>query len=127
VKKNVTRREATHHYLGESLKKAAEWDPTSASYERYSSYWSTGWGWSGGSTAVHWTKESQKKWRNRTDACMHFLAKAYSGLKAMKKLDEEAKKLGLDPTFPPGEADAMIEDVKVKLSVLAAERDKKGD
>lgn len=127
VKNNVMRREAADRYIEENLKQAAQWDPTKGSYEKYTQHWNWGWGWSEEWKSNQWTEESQKKWRTRTDACMHFLQLAAKGLTTMKRLDTEAVKLGLDPTFPPGEVDAMIKDIQVKFAALANFRDKKGD
>jgi hypothetical protein len=127
VKNNVMRREATDRYIADNLKEAAQWDPTKGSYEQYTQHWNWGWGWSEEWKSNQWTEESQKKWRTRTDACMHFLQLAAKGLTTMKRLDAEAAKLGLDSTFKPGEIDSMIKDIQVKFGVLGAYREKKGD
>jgi ATP-dependent protease ClpP protease subunit len=127
VKKNLARRETIEESIGDSIKNAAAWDPTRGSYETYSYHWNWGWGWSESWDSKKWTTESQKRWKTRTDACIHFLRKAGKGLTSMKRLDKEAQKLGLEPTFGPGKIDAMLKDIKVKLVALAEHRDRSGE
>ena len=70
------------------------------------------------------TKDSQKKWRNRTSACIHYLTEAARGLNSMIRLDRKAVKLGLEPTYKKGEAAAMVDDIKVRLVALAGRRNR---
>ncbi len=122
IEKNVARRQETHDYFESSLKQAAEWDPRKGEYVKYTQ---TGWGWE--ASAVEWTEESQKRWKSRTDGAIHYLKEALKALKSLKKLDAEALKLGLQPTFPPGEIDVIFQDLESKLLALATERGRKGD
>jgi hypothetical protein len=127
VKRNVSRREAASLQIENSLKEAAGWDPTKGSYETYSQYWNWGWGWSGSSSASQWTAESQRRWKTRTDACMFYLQSAGKALVVMKRLDAEAVKLGLEPSFKSGEVDEWLKDIQVKLVALQKHRGRTGD
>ena len=122
IEKNVARRQETNDYIEYCLQQAAKWDPRQGEYEKYSQHW--GWGWGG--TAVEWTEDSQKRWKTRTDGAIHHIKEALKGIRSVKKLDAEAVKLGLQPTFKPGEADIFIKDLEVKLVALATMRDRKG-
>ena len=126
AKKNISRREETDRFIGDSIKEAQKWDPTKGSYETYSQHWNWGWGWSG-SSAVEWTEESQKKWRTRTDATLFYIQQAAKGLRSMKKLETEAAKLKLDLMFKPGEIDSMLRDLEVRYAALQANRSKTGE
>jgi hypothetical protein len=108
------------------MKQAAQWDPTKGDYETYAAYWGWAWGSAYSTETTVWTRESQQKWRTRTDATMYYLKNAAKGLVAMKKLDAEAEKLDLEPTFPKGEIDAMLRDLQVKLTALERHKDKTG-
>jgi len=125
VKKNLARREKTERYIQHNMQQAAKWDPTKAEYATYAHRW--GWGYGSWVTtdSVELTKESKKKWRNRTDACMHYLNRAAKGLGSMKRYDKEAEKLGLEPSYEAGEIDKMIADIKVRFVNLGEHRNKK--
>ena len=125
VRRNIDRREATERSIAHNMQKAAEWDPTESNYETYSRRWNWGWGWDGEWRTKQLTEDSRKKWRNRTDACMHFLKRAGKGLTAMKRLDEEANKLGLETTYKEGVIDDLLADLKARLVVLHQHRDKR--
>lgn len=128
VKNNVARREVVQRAIEQNMKQSAEWAPTKESYATYKSYatrWNWGWGrgyWNyGGDDGVETnrlTAESRRKWRDRTDASLHYLIEARSALKTMQRLDAEAQSLGLTPTYKPGELDLMIKDVEVKATYL---------
>lgn len=121
VKNNVTRRETTERSMESNMKQAAEWAPTKESYATYKSYathWNWGYGYGGSYDTNRLTAESRKKWRDRTDACMHYLIEARSAMKTMKRLDAEALTLGLQPNYKTGELDQMIEDIEVKVTYL---------
>jgi hypothetical protein len=124
VNKNVARREKTERYIEQNMQEAAKWDPTKADYATYAQHWGWGYGSWGTTNSVELTKESQKKWRNRTDACMHYLNRAAKGLRSMKRYDKEAEKLGLEPHYAPGEIDQMIADIKTRFVYLGEHRNK---
>ncbi|MCZ6690556.1 MAG: hypothetical protein O7H41_13240 [Planctomycetota bacterium] len=124
VERNVSRRETTDRSISHNLQKAAEWDPSDADYGTYGSRW--GWGWGGGWGGVAFTKASQRRWRNRTDASVHYLKRARRAATSMKKLDAEAVKLGLEPTYEDGVLIQMIDDFKVRMKNLVADRNKRG-
>jgi hypothetical protein len=123
VKKNVSRRQESQEYIENSLKQAAEWDPSKATYDTFSNYYSWGgWGWSENYESQVYTPEARTKWRTRTDASQHFLKEAAKGLKAMKKLDAEAAKLNLDPSYAAGQIDLQLKDIEVRYAALGAQR-----
>lgn len=122
VEKNVTRREESLAYIQNCIQQAKEFDPSKGSYQAYADTWN--WGWSWGGNPERWTKESQERWTDRTDATMHYLAEAAKGLKSLKRLDEEAVKLGVEPTLKPGDAVKFIKDLEGKYNALAADRDR---
>ncbi len=125
MEKNLSRRESSERYIEHNMKEAAGWDPTKASYETYSHRWHWGWGWTQTRESKQLTDESQKKWRTRTDACMYYLSRVAKGLNTVKRLDAEAVKLGLEPTYKPGEIDLLLKDIKVRFASLRAHRNKK--
>ncbi len=126
VQANVKRRETTEAYISHSLQEAAKWDPTKASYETYADHWGWGWGWANDYPTKKYTLDSQKKWKTYTDACMHYIQSAAKGLRQMKKLDADAVKLGIDPTYKPGEIDRMLEDLAVRFKTLSERRNTTG-
>lgn len=119
VARNIHMRETTKEAIQENLKQAAQWNPTDASYETLKTYADLGFGPFGGWDTQLWTPESRLKWRNRTEACAHFLSKAQSGITTMIRLDKEAASLGLSPTYKDGKLSLMLEDVNMKLKMLA--------
>jgi len=125
VKKATGRRAEVDQHIQDAIKEAAMWDPSKESYTTYMERYNWGWTWDFASNK--WTAESQRKWRTRTDACMYYLKEAGRGLHAMKKLDPEAQKLGLDPLYGPGEIDTMLKALDVRYSDLAANREKNSD
>jgi hypothetical protein len=140
IKSNITRRETTDRALQHSLQEAAKWDPTKASYATYSRRYGWGWGpgrWSGryrrggyydgGGESNLFTQESRKKWQTLSNTCASYLRRAAQAAAAMKRLDEQAVKLGLEPTYKPGELDEMITDTGTKFAALKAHRDKRSN
>jgi hypothetical protein len=124
VKKNVVAREETKEFVQRNLDQAKAWSPTKGEYATIQNYWASGWGWGEGYTSNQLTKESQKQWRTRTDACMYYLKQAGKGLLTLKRLDKEAADLGLEPTFKGGEIDATLKDLEVWINALGAHRNK---
>ena len=55
---------------------------------------------------------------------MSYLLEAVKGLRAMKKLDPEAVKLGLDPLYQPGEIDRILMDMQARYTYLQKNREK---
>ncbi len=121
VKNNVTRRETAERSMESNMKQASEWAPTKesyATYKNYATHWNWGYGYGGSYDTNRLTAESRKKWRDRTDACMHYLIEARGAMKTMKRLDAEALTLGLKPNYKTGELDQMIDDIEVKVTYL---------
>lgn len=127
VARNIRMRDMTSRAIESNLKQAATWNPTESSYQSLSGYFNPLWDSASQWDGSLWTPESRQKWKNRTDACVHFLSKAKSGIEAMSRLDREAVTLGLSPTFKPGDLDTMLDDVDVKLKMLAAARNRTGE
>ena len=134
VQTNIARREMTDRALQHNIQEAAKWNPTNDSYATYSHRWR--WGWGGrwrwrdddyDEPSNLFTQDSRKKWQMRTDASLMYLQRAAQAASAMKRLDDEALKLGLEPTYKPGELDEMITDTAAKFAALKAHRDKRGN
>lgn len=121
VQRNVERREIAARSLESNIRRAAEWDPTNGDYTTYSQGY--GWGWGGGSTRM--SKASRQDWKLHTDRCSSALEAAARAANSMRRLDEEAIKLGLDPTFAPGELTETIQDLSAKHSYVIARRNRK--
>jgi hypothetical protein len=125
AKTNVSRRAEIDSYVQHCVEQAAEWDPSKSSYATYGDSWN--WGWAGSTGATKWTSDSQKKWKTRSDATTHYLKEAIKGLTSLKRLDAEAVKLGLDPTYQKGALDEMIQDLTLKHNAVNAQRDRTGE
>ncbi|HZN58691.1 MAG TPA: hypothetical protein VFD71_11500 [Planctomycetota bacterium] len=124
VKRVMSRRSDVEAHIRDSFQKAAEWDPKKETYSTYAEHYDLGYGWTGGWTSNKWTPESQRKWASRSEACMSYLLEAVKGLRAMKKLDPEAVKLGLDPLYQPGEIDRILMDLQARYTYLQKNREK---
>jgi hypothetical protein len=131
VKSNVTRREATDAFIQRNIRHAAERSPDKDTYSSYGGRWGWGWGrgptnhysygdWSDGDSRM--TGESQRRWRNNTEASIHYLREALSGIRSMKRLDAEAASLGVEPTYSDRELDDMEADIKARMIKLDADR-----
>lgn len=127
VTRSVQMREVTSRAIETNLKQAATWNPTTASYKKLIENWNPVWTSETPWDARLWTPESRQKWQSRTDACAHFLSKAKTGIETMMRLDKEAGTLGLSPTFKEGDLAAMLDDVNVKLQMLATGRSRVGE
>lgn len=127
IARNIERREAADATLKQGIRQAKEWDPSGASYATYQ----TGgrdrrWNSSGDSRDTNrLTKQSRNEWAQRSEAAMGYLSQAAKAARSLKKLDEQAIKLGLEPTYGPGELDMIIQDLTVKYKFLSANRNKK--
>lgn len=126
IKENIRRREAVENQIQMNLKAAAEVDPSKGDYATYGRRW--GWGWNGYGDSygdgTSLTYESQQLWRNRTDAALMYLNRAYSAVMAARKLDKEAVALGLEPTFNREELEQMATDLKAKGRLLQLHRNR---
>ena len=58
---------------------------------------------------------------------MYYLKEAGKGLHAMKRLDADAQKVGLDPLYRPGEIDTMLKSLDVRYTDLSLNREKNSD
>jgi hypothetical protein len=121
VEDNLRRREALEQYLQESLQRAAEWNPSDASYDYYIRRW--GWGWRSGKLRL--TQDSRQRWRQRTDLAMGYLLKAAEAVTALERLDREARTLGLKPSFEGTELGWVKSDIQTKYDYFAANRDRR--
>lgn len=131
IARNIERREAADATLKQGVSQAEQWDPSGASYATYESRGgSRKWGRTRSDNddvrdTNRLTKQSRNEWAQRSEAAMGYLSQAAKAARSLQKLDEEAVKLGLEPTYGPGELDAMIQDLKVKYNFLSANRNKK--
>lgn len=131
VKNNIARRETTERFIAHNMKQAANWSPNKASYATYKSYsnrWNWGWGRGYGNYDVEeyetnrLTAESRRKWQHRTDASIHYLRETRKGCLSMRRLDKEAKSIGLKTSYKDGELDLMIKDIEKKVVYLIEHR-----
>ncbi len=127
VKKNVRLRETTAASIEHNLKEAAKWDPTKATYNTFSVHWDWGAGLPSSWDSQAWTPESRAKWQNRNEACGYYMENALAAIQSMIRLEKEAVKLGLKPTFKDGQLDTMLNDATVKLEALQRTRYKSGE
>ena len=123
VQKNIERREMADRYISNNLQQAANWNPSNASYDDYGKRWK----WhSGGfyTTRSTWDMGARQRWRDRTDATLHYLSNAATGIRTAIALDQEAVELGLEPTFKPGELEMMGQDLLMKADYLRRNRNR---
>ncbi len=118
TERNISRRAEAEAYISNNMKQAASWDPNAGSYRSYA----TRWGWSYGGL----TRESRAEWTARSDTASDYLRRTANGVRTMITLDNEAKTLGLEQTYAPGELQMMLDDITVKLNMLQQFRNKKG-
>ncbi len=124
VRTNMEKREKAQRYLERNVQRAAQWDPEQGEYERYASTFSWGWGW-GTSSSTDWTRDSRNEWRNRTDTTMAALSEAAKAARSLQRLDREAVKLGLEPSYADGELAWMIRDLAAKYDYLGRMRNRR--
>ncbi len=131
AERNITRRQTVEKYIAANFKKAAELDPTKTEYKNYSQRWNWTWGWHGPnhswsynfSGAQTITLEKQREYKNRVDNAILYLQRAAKGILHIEKHDEDAVKLGLQPTYAEGEEEKILEDIKAMIEELRANRD----
>jgi hypothetical protein len=133
LKGNLLKRETTQASIENNIKQAKFWDPTNGDYATYTKRY----GWGGRSrgryrardrestTGTTLTKDSRNEWRRRSDLTLGYIRKAGKAAMSMKRLDAEAVKLGLEPTYSEGELDAMIEDMDVKYRFVEDQRNRR--
>jgi hypothetical protein len=124
VEENIRRRSILERNIEESMKRAAEWNPTQSSYDYYSRRW--GWGWRRGGGRGSMTYDSRQRWQRRTDLSMGYLLQAAKTVTALERLDREAVKLGLEPTFQGSDLDWVKSDIQTKYNELMADRNRRG-
>ncbi|MHC4385120.1 MAG: hypothetical protein ACYS0J_20140 [Planctomycetota bacterium] len=71
------------------------------------------------------THDSRQRWRERTDLAMSYLLEAAKTVTALERLDREAKKLGLEPSFEGTELAWVKSDIQTKYDYFAANRDRR--
>lgn len=126
VTANITRRETTDRAMKYNLQMAEENDPQKGSYKTKSGTSSNGWGWDTYYESSRFTQESIDQWKRRTAICAGYLKRAAQAVTAMKKLDQEAVALGLEPTYKDAELDMMADKMNTRYKVLQAEHGKIG-
>lgn len=132
IKRNIQRREAADRTLQNAVQQAALWDPAKQDYATYQStynWWSrsrySSREYEGTKDTNRLTRQSRTEWRQRTDATMGYLSQGAKAARSLQKLDEEAAKLGLEPTYKEGELGTIIQDLEVKWNYLSSNRNKK--
>ena len=132
IKANILKRETIQSSIENNIKQAMKWDPTEGDYSTYSKRY-RGWGNRRGGTnddyyapGTTFTRDSRDEWQRRSDLTMGYLHKAAKACQSMKRLDDEARKLGLEPTYNGGELDMMIRDMDVKYNFVQEQRNRRG-
>ena len=125
IKESVNRRAILKRYVERHLKRAHEWEPRLGTYSTYQSTRHVWDGWGGSKDTHRLTRESRKVWRNRTDVTLSALRHARKGAVELKRLDQQAVELGLEPSYVPGELDSIREDTEIKIRLLVDHRNRK--
>lgn len=125
VEKVATRRQEVVDALRHDLQEAAANDPNKGDYSTYQR--TTWWDWGSTSTVdtQQLTADSQARWTQRSDLTARYLQRALKDLKALERLEADAKKVGLDPIMSPSEIAAMRDDIVVKGKTVTANRIRK--
>lgn len=131
VRTNVSRREAAEQAIKFNMEVSARYTPTKPESDDSSgSSITIGRRWGGielsGDSGVY-TADSLRRWQSMTDASVAYLQRAAQAALAMKRLDDEARKLGIEPTYEPGELDQLINDLQNKYHTLQTERNTQGN
>ena len=120
VKRNLHRREKTRRYIEGNLKDANEWDSEQATYSTYSynaernNY--LGWG-----NPLKQTI-TRRQMRQQSYRTLRALKRARKGVLKMQKLEREAKKLGLEPSYADGQLDTILGDLVSKFKTVSYHR-----
>ena len=138
IERNQQRRNETKTELDNWLDQLKNWSPASGKYATERRNYHGGWNWNrnghrrrhydgGGSYNSHrFTKDSRDAWKDRTVISAQYVQRAINSCHAMKKLEKEAEKLGLEPMYGPGELDAMEVDLKTYYQNLVNQYDRRG-
>ena len=127
-RKNIERREKTARYIENNIEQAKQWDPFEGQYATYGGVVREKHGYlrvSGGTTP-YYTSQSKRDWRYRSDTCIAYVEKALNGAYSMRTLDDEAEKLGLEPTYGRQSLNELIQEMTVHLDYLRKNRNRKG-
>lgn len=120
IKKLVKRQNTTRRYIERCLTLAHKWDPGQKPYSTYRDHRST---WE-----RYWTGDpltgttTRRRWRELTDTTLGYLQRARKGVIEMRKLDEQAERLGIEREYKPEELDDLLDDIVVKIEFLARQR-----
>ncbi len=131
LQSNILKRETTHTSIENNIQQAMQWDPNEGDYATYAKRYRWGgvgrrnrdYGYASGNV---YTRESRNEWQRRSDLTMVYLREAAKACRSMKRLDAEAVKLGLEPTFKEGELETMVQDMDVKFRFVSDQRNKRG-
>jgi hypothetical protein len=130
VQANNSSRQAVNAQIKHDMEQAATWDPSKQEYQSYSNRRYRGWGGDNSyqfSRSTRWSQESRRKWRDYTNNAIMHLEEVTKGIAAMEKLEKEAVKLRLEPSFQVGELERMDKDIELKTAYLYKHRSKNGD
>jgi hypothetical protein len=123
IERLVKRRDEVKRYTERVLAVAHSWDPEQGAFSTYAEHkerWDRYW--SGDPVAGTMTRS---KWREQTDATVQALQEAAKGAQELKRLDEKAKKLGVEPLHKEGELDKLLDDIAVKVTLLQWNRNRR--
>lgn len=124
IANNIQRREQTNRNFLAQIEEARKWDPAKGTYGTMGGGWS--WDSDGGryESGTYLTPDAKDEWVNRSNATLRYLNKALQAAYALKRLDQEAIGLGLEPTYKAGELDMAIESIKTHMKFLNAQRER---
>lgn len=127
IARNIRMREETKQAIDYSLKQAAKWNPTEASYQTLGKlfYWEAGFDmdWD----VSLWTPASRAKWQSRTEACDHYLSRAETGARTLIRLEKEAAGMGLPPLCKTGDLEFTLDDIATKREMLRRGKNRIGE
>lgn len=129
VQRNIQRRQKMVEVIEHNIYLASQSDPMQGNYDVYSTRYRTRrigrFGsektWKSSSSGA-FKSQAKREWKERSDITMRYLRKVAQAARSMQRLDREAEKLGLEPTYQPGELDQMIQDMDAKFQAIQRNR-----
>ena len=134
VRNNVQRRQTADDEFKDSLAKAAKYDPQAYEYEKLPGTWHRDLGGRRGrrdrgygSTTIYdntrtLTLDSQRAWTERSDIAIAYLERAAKAARVMQRLDADAAKIGLKPTYKPDDLIKIMKEMDERYRWLKANR-----
>ena len=74
----------------------------------------------------HFTRQSLKDWKQRTDKCLEAYKKALSKTKTAAKLNKQLERLGFGSCIDPTQIENLWTRIQMEMDRLKSERNRKG-